>query len=50
MVINAETNRFITQRQNPKMALITPTYNTDFLHLNAPDMPEIRVIHLEILC
>jgi hypothetical protein len=26
MVVETKTNRFITQRQQPKMALITPTF------------------------
>lgn len=34
MVVNKETNRFITQRQYPKMALITPQFEGSELPSN----------------
>ena len=43
MIVNSETNRFVTQRQNPKMALIVPTFEDDNLVLNAPDASEIKI-------
>ncbi|KAJ2725189.1 hypothetical protein GGI07_001451 [Coemansia sp. Benny D115] len=42
MVIDAKSNRFITQRQHPRLALVKPTIHAQdgYLELTAPDMPE----------
>lgn len=47
MVIDSETNRFQTQRQNPKMALITPSFKEEntqqFLLVDYPGMPTLKI-------
>jgi uncharacterized protein YcbX len=43
MVVSGETNRFVTQRQMPRMALITPTLEKDFLVVNFPGQPTLRI-------
>lgn len=42
-VIVDQTGTFMTQRTWPRMALITPDLNTDFLTLSAAAMPAIRL-------
>lgn len=42
MIID-ENNNFITQRKAPKMALIKPRVENDYLILSAPDMSDLRV-------
>jgi len=43
MVINGETNRFVTQRQIPKLALITTEIKDNYLLLNAPNMETLKI-------
>lgn len=42
MVVTPE-GEFLTQREHPKLALVTPTLNDDSLTLSAPDYDSIRV-------
>ena len=44
MFVKADTNRFINIRQFPQMGQIAPTMTNEFLVLNAPGMPEFKVI------
>eukprot|EP01089_Gocevia_fonbrunei_P006479 TRINITY_DN1718_c0_g1_i2.p1 TRINITY_DN1718_c0_g1~~TRINITY_DN1718_c0_g1_i2.p1 ORF type:complete len:152 (+),score=19.03 TRINITY_DN1718_c0_g1_i2:77-532(+) len=45
MIINADRNRFLTQRQKPILVLIAPTINEEkgVLEINAPNMPTLQV-------
>jgi len=47
MIIDSETNRFQTQRQHPKMALIAPTLKEEnsqqFLFVDYPGMPTLKI-------
>lgn len=42
MVVTPE-GQFLTQREFPRLALVTPTLQGDFLHLSAPGFDAIRV-------
>lgn len=44
MVVDDE-GEFFTQRDVPKMALVSPTVNSDGLTLNAPGLPELLISH-----
>jgi len=43
MVIDAETSRFLTQREEPRMTLISPRLAPTALQVTAPDMPPLKV-------
>jgi uncharacterized protein YcbX len=43
MVIDAETSRFLTQRDEPRMTLITPRLAPTALQVSAPEMPPLKV-------
>jgi uncharacterized protein YcbX len=43
MVVDAETSRFITQREEPRMTLITPRLGPTSLQVSAPNMPQLKV-------
>jgi len=43
MVIDSENNRFQTQRQLPKLALISPSLKQDSLFVDYPGMPTLQV-------
>jgi uncharacterized protein YcbX len=43
LIYNTETNRFVTQRVIPKMALISPSFEDNYLCLNFPEMPTIKI-------
>jgi len=47
MLIDSETNRFQTQRQFPKMSLITPSFKEEnsqpFLFVDCPGMPTLKI-------
>jgi len=44
MIVRAEDGRFVTQRQNPRLALIRTSFESDaFLCLDAPEMPTLRI-------
>jgi len=44
MIVDSnKENRFVTQRQHPKMALIVPAFVEEELHVNAPDMPTLKL-------
>jgi len=43
MVYNTETNRFCTQRTFPKMALISTSFEGNYLCLNFPEMPTMKI-------
>ncbi len=43
LVVDDKENKFITQRQMPKMALIEPSIKNGILTLNAPGMTEIEI-------
>jgi uncharacterized protein YcbX len=43
MVVDAQTSRFITQRDEPRMTLITPRLAPTALQVSAPNMPLLKV-------
>jgi uncharacterized protein YcbX len=43
MVIDAETSRYLTQREEPRMALISPQLGPTSLQVTAPSMPMLKV-------
>jgi hypothetical protein len=43
MVVDAETSRFLTQREEPRMALIAPQLGPTSLQVTAPNMPQLKV-------
>jgi len=43
MIINGETNRFVTQRQNSKLAIIKTDIRGNFLVLDAPGMDTLKI-------
>ena len=43
MLVEADTNQFITQREKARMALISPQVGQGYLQLEAPDMPLLKV-------
>lgn len=43
MVIDAATSRFLTQREEPRMALITPRLAPTAMQVTAPNMPVLKV-------
>lgn len=43
MVIDAATSRFLTQRDEPRMALITPRLAPTAMQVTAPNMPVLKV-------
>jgi uncharacterized protein len=43
MVIDAETSRYLTQRDEPRMALIAPQLGPTSLQVTAPNMPQLKV-------
>jgi uncharacterized protein YcbX len=43
MVVDAETSRFVTQREEPRMALIAPQLGPTSLQVTAPNMPQLKV-------
>jgi uncharacterized protein YcbX len=43
MIVDAETSRFVTQREEPRMALIAPRLGPTALQVSAPDMPVLKV-------
>jgi len=43
MVIDAQTSRFLTQREEPRMALISPRLAPTALQVTAPNMPALKV-------
>jgi hypothetical protein len=44
MIVDATTNKFYTQRELPKMALIAPRIEDGHLELTAPNMPALKVM------
>jgi uncharacterized protein YcbX len=43
MVIDAETSRYLTQREEPRMTLISPQLGPTSLQITAPNMPMLKV-------
>lgn len=45
MVVDQEKHKFVTQRQVPCMALVTPSFpeGEGVLQLDAPEMPTLKV-------
>jgi uncharacterized protein YcbX len=43
MVVDAETSRFLTQREEPKLTLISPQLGPTSLQVNAPSMPLLKI-------
>jgi len=43
MLYNTETNRFLTQRQHPQMALVTPRFEGEHLCLDFPALETLRI-------
>jgi uncharacterized protein len=43
LIVDAKTGEFYTQRELPKLALIAPRLENDYLELAAPNMPSLKV-------
>jgi len=43
VIVDSTNNLFLTQRQEPKLALVAPTFVDGFLQLDAPGMPTLKI-------
>ena len=43
MIATGENRKFITQRQDPRIALIKPSFEGDKMYLDAPGMDTVAV-------
>jgi uncharacterized protein len=43
LIVDAATNQFYTQRELPKMALLAPRIEDNYLELTAPNMPVLKI-------
>lgn len=43
MIVDEERKRFVTQRQQSKLATVVPSFKGEFLEVNAPDMEPLKL-------